>query len=404
MFACIHGPLTGLPQIAEAFTPAFEQTAPDTVVFDIDALCRIFGSPHEIAQAIRKHAHQDVHVAIAATVDAAILAARNYPGLSIAPDLSHLPARALQLDPEMAEVLASWGIRTLGDLADLPETGMAERFGPEGLRLLRLARGAVNRPLKIEQPEITYEDRIDLDHPVSLIEALLFLLARMLNEQCAKLQSHAMATNEIHLTLELEDKTTHQRTLSLPVAMRQSKSLLKLLQMDLEAHPPQAAVGAIALQLKPVPPRTIQQGIFMPVTPAPDKLELTLARIRGLVGEANVGIPKLLDTYHPQPFRLAQQFPAVTASPTAAAYQAFRYFRPPLTATVEMRENRPSRINASGITGKITTAAGPWRTSGNWWTTNPWDRDEWDIALTNGTLYRIYRQPDERWFVEGTYD
>jgi len=407
MFACIHGPSAELPQIAQAFAPAFEQTAADTIVFDIGGLNRLFGSPRQIAQAMARRAGNRVNIAVADTVDAAILAARNCPGVSVAPDLSQLPASRLPMSDELFEVLESWGIYTLGDLAQLPETGIAERFGSQGVYLQRLARGAAGRPVKIAQPETAYEDRIELDHPVSLLEPLLFLIARILNEQCEKLQSHAMATNEIHLSLELEDKTTHHRMLRLPVAMRQSKPLLKLLQMDLEAHPPQAPTIALSLILKPVPPRTIQHGIFLPATPAPDRLELTLARIRGLVGEQNVGTPELLDTHHPHPFLLSQKFPLVTPAahhPPPATHQAFRYFRPPLPAKIELQHARPARLAASGITGKITVAAGPWRTSGNWWTSSPWNRDEWDIALLNGTLYRIYREPAAGWFIEGVYD
>jgi protein ImuB len=52
----------------------------------------------------------------------------------------------------------------------------------------------------------------------------------------------------------------------------------------------------------------------------------------------------------------------------------------------------------------VLNAAGPWRTSGDWWTRAAWNRDEWDITLTSGALYRIYREPDQRWFIEGAYD
>ena len=303
----------------------------------------------------------------------------------------------------MVEILDSWGIHTLEQLAQLPETGIAERFGPAGVSLLRLARGAVDRPLKIFQPEITYNDRIQLDHPISLLEPLLFLIARMLNEQCEKLQSHGMAANEITIRLELENRTEHVRTLRLPIPMRESKALLKLLQMDLEAHPPEAATVALALSLKPVNPRTVQNGIFLPVTPAPDKLELTLARIRGIVGENNVGVPELLNTHHPHPFRLSNRQPQLTDPPPITIQHAFRYFRPPLAATVELQNDRPARITASGIHGKVLNASGPWRTSGDWWTPAPWNRDEWDITLSTA-LYRIYREPNHHWFLEGTYD
>jgi protein ImuB len=401
MFACIHGPSAELPQIAGAFSPFFEQATPDTVVFRIDGLRRLYGTPHQIAHAIELRAGNDVNISIAETAEAAILAARNFTGVTVHPDLNALDITTLPLTDEMSEVLDSWGIHTLEQLAQLPETGIAERFGPAGVSLLRLARGAVDRPLKIFQPEITYDDRIQLDHPISLLEPLLFLIARMLNDQCQKLQSHGMAANEITIRLELENKTEHVRTLRLPIPMRESKALLKLMQMDLEAHPPEAATAALALSLKPVNPRTVQNGIFLPVTPAPDKLELTLARIRGIVGENNVGVPELLNTHHPHPFRLAPRQPKLTDPPPITIRHAFRYFRPPLAATVELQNGRPARITASGIHGKVLNASGPWRTSGDWWTPAPWNRDEWDITLSTA-LYRIYRE--QHWYIEGIYD
>ena len=403
MFACVHGLSAELPQIAEAFSPVFEQTTPDTVVFRIDGLKRLYGTPAQIAHAIELRAGNAVNISIAETAEAAILAARNFAGVTVHPDLSALDITTLPLTDEMSEVLDSWGIHTLEQLAQLPETGIAERFGLAGVSLLRLARGAVDRPLKIFQPEITYNDRIQLDHPISLLEPLLFLIARMLNDQCQKLQSHGMAANEITLRLELENKTGHVRNLRLPIPMRESKALLKLLQMDLEAHSPEAATVALALSLKPVNPRTVQNGIFLPVTPAPDKLELTLARIRGIVGEDNVGVPELLNTHHPHPFRLANRQPQLTDPTPIKIQHAFRYFRPPLAATVDLQNDRPARVTASGIHGKVLNASGPWRTSGDWWTPAPWNRDEWDIALANG-VYRIYREPNQHWFLEGTYD
>ncbi len=403
MFACLHGD-ADLAKIAEAFTPWFEQTAPDTIVFRIHGLRRLYGSPHQIAQAIAQRAGGSVNIAIAETAESAILAARNIPGVTVEPELDHLDISSLPIAEEMLETLDAWGIRDLQQLAQLPETGIAERFGEMGVHLQRLAKGAIHRPLRVFQPAVTYDARIDLDHPVELLEPLLFLIARMLGEQCEKLEAHGMAAGEVGIRLELDDQTEHTRTLRLPVPMRESKSLLKLLQMDLEAHPPQAATRALSLSIKPVLPRTIQNGIFLPLAPAPDKLELTLARIRGIVGGNNVGVPELLNTHHPHPYCLKTQQPQITATLQPADRQAFRHFRPPVPAKVELRQDRPARIAASGIHGNILNVAGPWRTSGDWWTQTTWDRDEWDVTLSNGALYRIYSEPSQQWFVEGSYD
>ena len=403
MVVCIHGS-GDLTSVAAGFAPEFELTSGDTVVFAVDALRRMYGSAAQIAAAISARAGCGVNVALADTVDTAILAARNCPGVSVRPNLARMPVERLPINDEMLDVLESWGIRTLEQLAELPEVGIAERFGARGVHLQRLARGAVDRPLRIYRPETEYADRVELEHPVSLLEPLLFLIARVLNEQCARLESNALATNEVRLVLELEDRTEHQRTIRLPVALHDGKPLLKLLQLDLEAHPPKAAAVALRLYLTAVPPRTIQHGIFQPLTPAPDRLELTLARIRALVGEENAGIPELLDTHHPHPFRLVREFPCVGSSSGQKQCQAFRFFRPPLSASVEVYGERPRRVQWTGISGVVAVAAGPWRSSGNWWIEENWNRDEWDIALSSGALYRIYKEPDGRWFVEGSYD
>ncbi len=152
MFACLHGPTADLVRIAEAFTPWFEQTAPDLIVFPIDGLGRLYGSPHQIAQAIAQRAGDQVNIAIAATAESAILAARNFSGLSVAPELDRLDVSSLPIDGELLETLDAWGIHDLAQLAALPETGIAERFGPAGIYLQRLAKGAVHRPLRVFQP------------------------------------------------------------------------------------------------------------------------------------------------------------------------------------------------------------------------------------------------------------
>ena len=68
-----------------------------------------------------------------------------------------------------------------------------------------------------------------------------------------------------------------------------------------------------------------------------------------------------------------------------------RIFRPPVRATVTLQEGRPARIacpRRKEICGEILWAAGPWRTSGDWWEQEGWARDEWDIALQEATGIR----------------
>jgi protein ImuB len=406
MFCCVHH--DDAASLVAQFSPCCELTSPDTAIFDASRVERLLGGPQQIARAVWEQSCRQANVAMAAVPDAALLAAHNFKGITIirdaAGELADLGLASLPIEPDLLDTFTAWGIRTLGDLAALPENGLAGRMGEPALSLQRLARGAIRRPLQIRKPPEIYEDRIALDHPIELLEPLLFLLARIINEQCDRLISHGLATNEIRVTLTLDQHSEFVRTLQLPVPMRNGRALLKLLQMDLEAHPPPAAMTAVAVALNPVEPRRFQHGLFIPQSPSPDRLELTLARIRGLVGEHNVGIPELLDTHRPAPFRLRGAAPRTAAGSPPANTLAFRYFKPALQAKVELDNNRPTRLTAPGIYGRILSAAGPWRTSGEWWTLTPWNRDEWDVALSDGALYRIYREPDGRWQVEGAYD
>jgi protein ImuB len=102
--------------------------------------------------------------------------------------------------------------------------------------------------------------------------------------------------------LQLERAGDRTITLRLPVPTLNVKVLLKLLQLSLNENPPQAPVERLNLELAPAEPRTTQHGLFLPSAPEPEKLEVTLARIRGLVGVGNVGTPEILYTHRPDAF------------------------------------------------------------------------------------------------------
>jgi protein ImuB len=414
MFACIHGPGAAASGCAYEFSPRVEELDPVTVVVDASGLERLFGSPQELAAALSRRFTEigfTGSVAIASNPDAAVHAARGFPGVTLIPRgqeaarLAELPVELLNPSPGIQETLDCWGIRTFRDLAALPEIGIAERLGAEGVRLQKLSRGAGSRPLRPVEPDLVFEQSLELEHPVTELEPLSFTLSRLLHDLCESLESRALSAIEIRLQLKLENQTQHARAIRLPVPMRDTKTLLKLLQLELSSHPPAAPIVAVSLHAEAARPRAAQGGLYSPPTPEPEKLELTLARIAAVVGPSNVGSPELLDTHRPGAFRLTSISPSSKRAVSRPAALALRIYRPPLPANVQAPEGRPSQITARGVQGKVLTLAGPWRISGDWWTSTPWARDEWDVALSDGALYRIYfERPAGRWFVEGSYD
>jgi protein ImuB len=450
MFACIYSekipPDLSLTDFAYAFSPLVEETKTGMVVIDVDGCELLFGSAYQLANEVARRAKQArnsggletaVNVAIAANPDAAIHAATWLQGITfVSPGeeltcLGKFPITQLDYSlvnverkeaEEIFETLRLWGIRTFADFASLPVAGVSERLGQTGIRLQQLATGKTERHLKLKQPAPVFANSLELDHPLVELEPLSFIFARLLHQLCAALNGYALATNELQVQLQLEDQTVHERRLSLPYPMRDHKVFLKLLLLDTEMHPPAAAVRTVSIACEPVKPRVLQNGLFVPLAPAPDKLELTLARLAKLVGEENIGSPALLDTHRPDAFTMNRfVLPSKKTNQQLAIGNrqclGLRMFRPPLRAVVETNHGWPMQISAWGkqrsVYGKVVQVAGPWRITGDWWGEDRWARDEWDVAVapSNKTsseppgLYRIYRKLNsEMWFVEGNYD
>jgi protein ImuB len=505
MFACIYGQqipaeiasVPGLPgrepcslvEFAYAFSPLVEETASNTVVIDVEGCALRFGSSYALANEIEKQAKLSkelggvgckVNVALAANPDAAIHAAKFCRGVTFtAPGeeltcFGSLPLKALQYSlvgidedraKEILETLNLWGVRTFKEFAELPVAGVSERLGQEGLKLRELAAGKTNRHLKLKQAAPVFKNSIQLEYPISQLEPLSFILARLLNQICASLNAYAFATNALQVDMKLENGALHELKLNLPYPMRDHKVFLKLLLLDAELHPPPAAVVGVSINCEPVKPRVLQTGLFIPLAPEPEKLELMLARLAKLVGAENIGSPELLDTHRPDAFRVkrfklkeskrkrskqqtagSKQQTEISGQPLATNPKSeirnpkpvlgFRVFRPPLRALVRAEGGYPREISAwdknKSVYGKVISVAGPWRTTGDWWRADKWARDEWDVAIesrgqrsevssqrsessnvkemgnqvgSTQVLYRIYRELSSgTWFVEGIYD
>jgi protein ImuB len=275
------------------------------------------------------------------------------------------------------------------------------------VQLHKLAQGASMRPIVPHADALRFVEIMELDYEIETIEPLTFILSRMLDQLCSRMRSRNRATHEVRLRLG-----THVRVLKLPLPVRNPRLLTKLLILDLEAHPPGAAVKRVEVEAIPTKPRVVQNGLFVPLSPEPEKLELTLARLKAVVGEENVGAAEILDTHRPDAFRM-EKFHlgergslrmGMDSTTTSSCSLSLRLFRPPLEATVQLRNAAPSWIAFHGVHGSIITARGPWRTSGDWWRPNMWDREEWDIEVCD-VFYRIYYDVHlDRWYAQGAYD
>jgi protein ImuB len=441
--------------VAREFSPRIEVCGPREITLDLSGLSRLFGDARAIGEELRRTAADRglrVRVAIAGTRTAARLMVRHRAGISIVTpgdEMSALAALPLSLlallmpDPS-ADVLRRWGLKTLGELVALPSDDVMARLGVQGIEWQRLARGEDARPLVPAVPEERFEQSLELEWPIEGLEPLSFVLGRLMEPLSVHLQQRDRGAAVLHVRLRLVTKEVHERSLQLPAPMREARTLRTLALLDLESHPPSAAIDCVTVAVDPTPARIVQYSLLTRPLPTLEQLSTLMARLHALMGEKQCGSPASVDSWVPEAFVMKPFAPrsiesvrrfdtprhrgtealyssgansAVSASPPQCVVQkkdlgasvvtALRRFRVPIPARVQVDEGKPSRvvIDRRGLNGgRIATCAGPWRTSGAWWARG-WDRDEWDVSLDDGATYRLFRdRSGDHWFVDGVVD
>ncbi len=419
------------------FAPNVEATSSGTIIIDLAGSERLLGTGKTLAQIILGEITKrgfDSNVSIASNPDTAHYAARGFPGITVVEPgdetgrLGTLPVEVLGLEPDVQDTLHAWGIRTFKSLAALPTIPLTERLGQYGLHLQRLAQGAVTRELVPASLPESFHENTELEEPVDLLEPLAFVLNRLLDQLMERLVERSLATDQIEIILSLEVNSdreinapvtcgstliTCQRTIKLPVPTQDAKVLLKLAQLDLAAHPPHAPVKKIRIEATPARIRFTQAGLFQPLAPEPASLEISMARLRAVVGETDlqgrqrVGFPDLLDSHRPDHFQVVPPA-AKHANSQPSPRLTLRRFRPAIPARVEVSEDEvPVWIGFAQKRARVLQASGPWQSNGEWWA-GEWKQSEWDVNLTldgHTALYRVFRDlVTKSWFVEGMYD
>jgi len=467
--------------IAQQFSPRYERHRDELVSVDVSGLERLLGPRRVIGEELRREATARgvrLHVAIAGTRMAALLLALARPGLTIvepgaeAETVASLPLALLEkcevgsLKSENADqtsdfqlqTLQRWGLRTLGELASLPPADLVARLGRPAMTWQAIARGEDIGPLVPTLESERFESSLDLEWPIEGLEPLSFVLTRLLEPLSTRLERRDRGAAVLHILLRLVTRDAsgtgweeHARRLQLPTPMRDVRTLRTLALLDLESHPPAAAIDRVRIVIDPTPGRVLQHTLFARAQPTPEQLSTLVARLGALMGQDRFGAPVVVDTYRPGAFamtafktdhdashrrergdRRENIFSALSADSAVRPdlVSAVRRCRYPVPARVVVAEGQPVRVTTDrrGFTGgAVTRCAGPWRTSGDWWSggsggsggentthathqthaTHPasWNRDEWDVALNDGAVYRIFQdRVTDAWFIDGIVD
>ena len=436
VFACLRArgaTAAGLLSLAREFSPRLERHGDGCILLDVSGLGRLLGDAHGIGTALQQAAAArgvKTRIAVAPTQTAARLLTL-HAGMSVVAEDASAAVAPVALaclgevgpsgpaDPRTLRILDAvrrWGLHTLGEFAALPADEVAARFGATGTALQRLSRGLDARPLVPDPGVPRFVESMELEWPLEALEPLSFVLARLLDPLASALERADKGGAALRLELRLVDRTTHLRVLQLPAPIRDPRVLRTLLLLDLESHPPAAAIDIVTVEVDPAPARIVQFSLLERAIPSPETLATLTARLGALVGEDRCGSPVLLDSHRPDAFEMHRFSPRERGSDPAAAAASMpdslilRRFRPPVAVRVGLERGRPASVAIArrGMPGgRVEQFAGPWRTSGAWWSGAgaQWDHDEWDVALSDGTICRLFQDRETaRWFLEAVVD
>jgi protein ImuB len=440
-------------ECAAQFSPRMEEASQGTAcawVLDIAGTERLFGPPAQLAARLRASlaaAGFCASIAVSTNYDAARMKAASIRGIALIPDgaeanaLEKLPIAFLEVGQEHEETFALWGMRTLGELARLPETELITRMGADASLWRRLARGEAEHTFQPIEPALSLEEFCEFETSVEQIDSLLFIGARMIDCLVARAASRALSLATIAVDMRLESGRVHRLMLRPAVPSTDRKFLLKLLQLEIGAHPPAAAVVALTFAAEAGQAGKVQLGLFAPQMPEPSRLDVTLARLRALVGDDRVGSPAPEDTHRQGSFRMDHfamggllptlapkngarvEHPAAcipgsqkrdlgntkSGGEIAPARMALRRVRPPRPVSIVQRGMKPAAFRDREGRFEITAAYGPWRSSGCWWSGEGWDDEEWDVLATGSdgaqlACLLVCERRRNAWRLEAYYD
>jgi protein ImuB len=416
-----------LLECAAAFSPRIEDRSEDAALLlgiDIARTESLFGPPEMAARGLLEHVRSlgiSAQVTVSRNFHAAVCLARGLPQrtpLQViasgeeATVLAPLPLAILDLTETPAETFGLWGIHTLGMLAALPEEELIARMGQDGKRLRQLARGELPHLFQPVEQDFALEERMELDTPVELLDSLMFVVGVMLDQLILRAKARILALASVTITLSLEGGESHVRTVRPALPTTDKQLWIKLLHLDLEAHPPQASILAVALHAEPGSTGKVQSGLFSPQLPEAARLDVTLARISAIVGEGNVGLAVLEDTHAPEGFRM-EAFTVPSDKPTAPVPSqqraSLRQLRPPETTSVRLQGSRPTFFFFRKERYTVEHSYGPWLAEGDWWNQTLWGWEQWDLVARaeSGSLLCCCMMRDllhDQWQIAALYD
>jgi len=377
---------SALLDAVESVSPVVESGAPGCAWLDLAGLHRIYNSEEEMtAELVRcvRRVGMEPAAGVAANKELAHLAARCGGVRMIEAGrerefINWLPLDMLGLGKsdrgdDLEITLARWGMRRLGELARLNPDAVGTRLGRRGVELVRLARGGSHAPIVPRRHAEFFVESVELEYGIELLEPLGFVMRAMFERLAERLSMRGMVAGDITFAFGMSGHRSFNRRVEVAAPSNDVRAILTLINLSLEAAPPEAAVESIRIEIAPRVPRPAQTDMFLPTSPAPDKLQNTIARLSAVCGPGNVGMLSAENSHRPEatrldPFAPPAPPPIPENAPAKNVTQlVIRAIRPAREIEVMCSQEIPEFVRGENLGARVISIAGPWRRDGEWW-------------------------------------
>jgi protein ImuB len=348
--SAVRAGLARVAEVALAFGPSTSfDVATDVVWVEIGGCAHLHGGEGEFVQALEGRVRALGHACRVSIADGPRIAAAiarfgmvARPGRPraasrecatlIVPEgkgaeaMRALPVEALGMGGE-DESLAVWfrdlGLRTCGDLQDLPRRSLGTRLGGRTKDVMHLLGGEDRAPLDAWRPPEVPEERAELEWGASSVEALAFVTKALCDRLAARLEGRAMAAARVGLVLDLDRALLGEGAspslgidVTLPVPIVRAADLLAVIRTRLERlelPAPVLAVTLRALELSTSRPHALD--LLAPEPKAERTLTPLVAELTADLGPACVGTLALADSWSPDERTRLMPFGAKSSDP-----------------------------------------------------------------------------------------
>ena len=330
--------------------------------------------------------------------DRTVCDARRIRGL-----LAPLPLDLLDIPARTEDRFHLLGVRTLGDIAKLPHGPFVRRFGGSAARWHDYARGIDNDPVVPRPHELQIDASIHGEGVATQEEQVVFALRMLADRVCDDLLRAGRAATLLRVEFECENGDARAVDVGLAEATADVKAMLDVIRAKLEHVTFGSPVSGLRLQALRLEQAGLQRALFAQSEPDPQAVAVAIARLEASLGTrmANARLKPahaFEERFAYEPFEVPRAA-AAAAPPVAGAIPQLRLLAVREIA-VSMRGTTPASVGAPPQA--VLECAGPWRVEEGWFDASV-VRDEYDVLLADGNLYRIYRQ-GEHWYLRGCYD